>query len=109
MDRKEFMTTMAARMIACGSLVLVKDGVPTFSERVVEQSQQVQKGRKPVIPQQVIDEFKMQPTEGYGLWVMGEDGKPYSLDEVLLILFTIVRSHWGGDQQRQMAAPKRKQ
>lgn len=85
MNRREAMVTLL------GSL-----SVPQM-----QQQQYAPRGRRPVVPQQVIDEFHLLPTEGYGFWVMGEDGKPYSLDDVLLVLFQIVRQHWGGDQEPQ--------
>lgn len=61
--------------------------------------EQTGRGRRPVVPKQVIDGYGLRPTEGYGLWVMGEDGLPYSLDDVLVVLFAIVREHWGGEQK----------
>lgn len=54
-----------------------------------EQSQQSMPRRRPVVPRIVIERFKLQPSE-YGLYVLGEDGRPYSLDDVLAVIFQII-------------------
>jgi hypothetical protein len=66
------------------------------------------RARRPVVPQQVIDEFKLEPTQGYGLWVMGENGLPYTLDDILSVIFVIIRSHWGGEENPASQRPQAK-
>jgi len=57
--------------------------------------------RRPVVPRAVVERFKLRPSEGYGLFVLGEDERPYNLDDVLAALFELTRQHWQ-NQKMQM-------
>jgi len=53
-----------------------------------------EKGDRPrVVPSQVIERYGLRPSER-GLFVLGEDGRPYDLDDVLAALFDLARPHW---------------
>ena len=56
---------------------------------LIETGKTQQMKRRPVVPSSIIRKFNLQPSE-YGLYVMGEDGKPYSLDDVLAVVFQIL-------------------
>lgn len=49
--------------------------------------------RKPVIPQQVIDYYRLKPNMG-GFWVLGEDGNPYNIDDAFSTLFEMSGHIW---------------
>lgn len=56
--------------------------------------QQQPAARRRVVPQNVIDRFNLRPSNGYGPYVLGENGQPYDLDDVIAILFDITKEHW---------------
>jgi len=73
------------------------------------QSAKLAQEREWVIPQQVIDGFKMEPLRDNGPWVLGQDGKPYSTDDALRVLFLLAQPHWSiGPVQRNFDFPKTK-
>lgn len=63
------------------------------------QSQMAQKApipeRRRVVPMEVIERFKLKPTEGtFAPYVLGYDGRPYLLDDVLDAVFELTAEHW---------------
>lgn len=66
------------------------------------QAKKGEQGRRPVIPKEVIEQFDLRPSEGYGLWVLGEDGRPYALDDVLRVIFEMTKEHWQRLSKMQM-------
>lgn len=57
-------------------------------------ARQIYKAKQPVIPLEVIQEYSLEPLNGTGPWVEGEDGKFYSIDDALRVLFLIAKPHW---------------
>ena len=50
--------------------------------------------RRPAVPLAVIEKFRLRPSDGYGLYLLGEDGRPYSFDDVVTVLFEMSAEHW---------------
>lgn len=50
--------------------------------------------RRRFVPQEVIEHYNLRPSEGYGLYVLGMDGRPYDLDDVLFAIFDMTQEHW---------------
>jgi len=73
MDRRQIMLSMLV-------------AVPTVA---LAQSQQSIPHRRAVVPRVIIERFKLQPSE-YGFYVLGEDGRPYSIDDVLAVMFQLL-------------------
>lgn len=45
--------------------------------------------RRPVVPMSMIRRYGLEPSD-FGLYVMGEDGQPYALDDVLAVMCQIL-------------------
>lgn len=50
--------------------------------------------RRVVVPQDAITRFQLRPAEAFGLAVLGEDNRLYSVEDVLAVLFEMTREHW---------------
>lgn len=51
--------------------------------------------RSMVIPKEVIARFKLEPVRGqFTPYLLGEDGQPYSIDDVVAVLFELTKEHW---------------
>lgn len=60
----------------------------------VGRQQQQAPQRRRIVPRDVITRFKLKISNGYGPFVLGEDGLPYDLDDVIAVLFEATREHW---------------
>lgn len=49
--------------------------------------------RKPVVPLSVIKAYELVSTREYGFWLLGEDGLAYSLEDVMRVVFDLLKSH----------------
>lgn len=64
---------------------------PNMNMILAQYTTQALPTRRVVVPFEMIKQFQMEPSRGGVLVVMGEDGKAYSLDDVLAI---IIRLHF---------------
>lgn len=84
-----------------GLVAAMMSGVATlaFGKSQANQAAPFPVKRKPVVPLTVIKAYELVPTREYGFWLLGEDGLAYSLEDVMRVVFDLLKSHVQSEQR----------